>query len=172
MISRTLLLSALALILATACGDDAPAEGSNPTTDGSVVVRPDAGTPLDQDGGTTQTDGGGTTTDGGNTTTTDGGTLDPRVLTLNGTSPQTVYYGKSLSAGFTLTSNGAAVSGARVQFTLQGSGGSLGASSANTNAQGVAQVTFTAGTADADLVLMASADRATPVAKVDRKSVV
>jgi hypothetical protein len=136
--SRTLVFLAMVLV---ACGDSAS----------GVLPGGDGGLPGPLDGGFQ--DGGAP----------DGGS-EGRVLAYTGSSPVLVYYGDSVDLGFTLrTTTNAPVSGAPIDFVLSGTGGTLASSRVLTDATGGAVARFTAGNADGEATLTASAERAASV---------
>ena len=93
-------IAAIAACVFVGCGDN------------SGGIRPDDGGGVSfADGGASGRDGGGLS-DGG--ADHDGGAAESRVLTFNGTSPVTVYYGQFVDLSFTLrTASGAVVQGAQ-----------------------------------------------------------
>lgn len=86
-----------------------------------------------------------------------------RVLTFDGTSPITMYYGATRDLRFVLrTTSGAAVASETVRFTVAGTGGSLNVTSFITDASGAGSVRFTAANTGGQAMITGSADRATP----------
>lgn len=89
---------------------------------------------------------------------------EPRDLAFDGVGPIDVFYGQPVVLPFSLTTRaGVKVSAETVRFDLEGQGGTLNVSEGNTDANGVARVTFTAGTADATVTVRASAEHADDV---------
>jgi hypothetical protein len=87
---------------------------------------------------------------------------EPRVVRFEGQSPVQVFYGESVELLFSLkTRGGAKVTGEAVRFQSgQANAGTLSATESLTDANGIARVTFNAGTIDADVVLVASSELA------------
>jgi hypothetical protein len=83
---------------------------------------------------------------------------EPRVLRYEGSSPVQVYYGQSTTLSFSLhTRGGGKVTGEPVRYTLSStSAGNLNVTESNTDANGIARVTFTGGSGDADVILTAA----------------
>jgi hypothetical protein len=91
------------------------------------------------------------------------------VLSYGGSSPVTVYYGDSVDLGFTLkTSANAPVPSAPIDFALSGTVGTLAASRVLTDNAGGATARFTAGSADGEATITASAERAASVSVIIR----
>lgn len=94
----------------------------------------------------------------------DSGVPEARVLTFDGTSPVTVYFGAGQDLRFVLrTASGVAVPSETVRFSATGSAGTFGPASALTDASGAVVVRFTAGASAGQSVLTAEADRAPSV---------
>lgn len=81
---------------------------------------------------------------------------EPRVVRFEGQSPVEVFWGESVELLFSLkTRSGAKVTGETVRFSAT-TGGSLNVTESQTDANGMARVTFTAGQGDADVLLTAT----------------
>lgn len=94
----------------------------------------------------------------------DSGVPEARVLTFDGTSPTTLYFGANRDLRFFLrTPGGAPVPGEVVRFTAAGNGGALASAMATTDASGAVVVRFNAGNTAGTSMITAAADRATNV---------
>lgn len=96
----------------------------------------------------------------------DSGVPEARVLTFDGTSPLSLFYGATRDLRFLLTAGGQPVAGETITVALSGAGGTLSAATARTDASGAGTVRFTAGTAAGRATITASADRAPAVSVV------
>ncbi|MCK6547225.1 Ig-like domain-containing protein [Myxococcota bacterium] len=115
---------------------------AEPAPDAEVMIFPDAG-PADS------------------------GVPEARVLTFDGTSPLTLYYGATRDLRFLLrTAGGQPVAGETIMLAVSGSGGALSAATARTDATGAGTVRFTAANAVGRATITASADRAPSVSVV------
>jgi len=87
---------------------------------------------------------------------------EPRVVRFEGSSPLEVYYGESIELLFSLkTRGGQKVTGESIRFAIdQASAGSISATEALTDANGMARVSFTAGSSTAAVILRATSELA------------
>ncbi|MBL93138.1 MAG: hypothetical protein CMH56_15160 [Myxococcales bacterium] len=85
-----------------------------------------------------------------------------RSLAFQGASPVTLFFGDHVDLAFVLKDkDGTPVAGDSVNYSLDGSYATLGATSATTSTQGISTVRLTAGSARGNLLLTASAEGAT-----------
>jgi hypothetical protein len=111
--------------------------------DGSSVIGP-----IDGDGGNASGDPG----------------ANARLLAFVGTAPVISLPSQNTGLRFRLTQGATTtISDAPITFELTGSGGTINATSVNTDSAGIATIHFIAGSAAASLELTASADQANPV---------
>ncbi|MFO0727843.1 MAG: Ig-like domain-containing protein [Myxococcota bacterium] len=149
--------TAAVLVFFGACScEEAPLIHQEPPTDLDTGVLPDTGA-MEPDAGA-EMDAG--LADLG---PADTGIPEGRVLRFIGTSPVALYWATHTTLRFELkTLSGATVPGETVRFSLSGLG-SLGATSAVTDASGTAAVDITAANMNAQSTLTAEANLAAPV---------